>query len=163
VFLADIDPVKLKTAEEMGFIPVNSGKEDPVRSIIGRTDGRGVDCAVEACGLPVTFLQTVQIACRNGNVLFMGNIRGEFRIPEKEFSGILRKELKIHGTWNSSVLPAPRDDWSTALRAMNRFIYCSPLISLTPDLSEGVSVFNDIHSGSGFFNKVIFRVSGERA
>ncbi|MFP4443297.1 MAG: galactitol-1-phosphate 5-dehydrogenase [Spirochaetia bacterium] len=162
VFLADIDPAKLKIARDMGFIAVDSGSGDPVQSIIDQTDGRGADCAVEACGLPVTFLQTIQSASRYGTVLFMGNIRGEFKIPEKDFSGILRRELRIYGTWNSSVLPAPSDDWSTAIRAMDRSLDCAPLISHTPDLSDGVSVFNDIHGGNGFFNKVIFRVSGER-
>jgi L-iditol 2-dehydrogenase len=43
------------------------------------------ELGIEACGLPVTFLQAVQVAAMFGEVLFMGNIAGEFKIGEKIF------------------------------------------------------------------------------
>ena len=79
----------------MGFVPVNAMDSNPVEFINEATDGVGVQYSVEACGLPVTFLQAVQVAGMFGEVVFMGNIVGEFKIGEKDFSNILRKELKI--------------------------------------------------------------------
>ena len=48
----------------------------------------------------------------------MGNLHGEFRLGEKAFSSILRRELTLHGTWNSKVVPRGTDDWSTVLKYM---------------------------------------------
>jgi L-iditol 2-dehydrogenase len=162
VFVADIDPGKLKIARKAGFIPVNSAESDPVKMVMEATEGRGVDCAVEACGLPDTFLQTLRMTARFGNVLFMGNIRGEFKVGEKDFSSILRRELIIHGTWNSAIVPNPSDDWSTTIQAMRYELALSPFISHHPPLSEGVKIFNEMRKGEGHYNKVIFKIDEER-
>ena len=71
IFVVDVDPRKLKVAAAMGFTAV---------------------------GLPATFLQAVRAAARSGDGVFLGNIRGEFRVGEKDFSSILRREITIHGT-----------------------------------------------------------------
>ena len=101
VFIVDVDPHKLSLAAEMGFHPVSAKDGDPVAQILAATGGRGVQRSIEACGLPTTFLQAVQVCGMFGEVVFMGNIAGQFQIGEKDFSNILRKELTIHGTWNS--------------------------------------------------------------
>ena len=120
VFIVDIDSRKLELAARMGFLPVNPKDKDPVVQLLGATGGKGVRLSVEACGIPATFLQAVQSAQMFGEVLFMGNIAGEFKIGEKDFSNILRRELTIRGTWNSKVTPAGADDWSTVLKHMDR-------------------------------------------
>jgi len=44
------------------------------------------DRVVEAVGLPRTFLQPTQAAARSGEVVFLGNIRGQFVVGQKDFS-----------------------------------------------------------------------------
>ncbi len=156
VFVADIDKRKLDTASAMDFVPVDAAAGDPVRRIVSHTKGAGVDCVVEAVGLPQTFLQAVQCAAGAGQVVFLGNIIGEFKIGEKDFSSILRRELVIRGTWNSKVLPQGKDDWSTVLSYMDRGLEVAPLISHTPALSEGPEIFRKITKKEEYFNKVIF-------
>src|ERR1035438_3344565 len=107
--MVDVEPRKLRIAEEMGFIPIDSLKGDPVKQILDATAGEGVQRSIEACGLPITFLQATQVAGRLGEVVFMANIPGEFKIGEKDFSSILRRELTIYGTWNSKLAPAGTD------------------------------------------------------
>lgn len=159
VFVVDVDPRKLALAAEMGFQPVDAKAGDPVRAILDATGGLGVRRSVEACGLPLTFLQAVQVAGMFGEVVFMGNIAGEFKIGEKDFSNILRKELTIHGTWNSKVTPAGTDDWTTVLKHLDRELQVAPLITDKLPLSEGPAVFDDLANRRGYHNKVIFDIS----
>ena len=162
VFVVDVDAKKLALAQEMGFIPILSGKDaDPVGKIREATGGAGVQRCIEACGLPITFLQATQVAGRFGEVVFMGNITGTFSINEKDFSSILRRELTIHGTWNSKIAPGGTDDWSTVLKHMDRTLIVEPLISDKLPLSEGQRIFDDLANRRGQHNKVVFDISPE--
>lgn len=158
VIVVDIDPLKLEIARQMGFIAINSLEVDPVEAVTELTSGRGTHIAVEAAGFPATFLNAIRSVGRMGQVVFMGNIHGTFEIGEKNFSNLLRKEIKIYGTWNSKITPEGIDDWSTVLMMMDKQLIVAPLISHMPDLSDGEDVFNAIVGKHGFFNKVIFKV-----
>lgn len=158
VIVVDIDPLKLEIARGMGFSTINSSEVDSVKAVTGLTNGRGAHIAVEAAGFPETFLNSIQSVGRMGQVVFMGNIHGRFEIGEKDFSDVLRKEIKIYGTWNSKITPEGIDDWSTVLRMMDKQLIVAPLISHTPGLSEGREVFNAMVNKQSFFNKVIFKL-----
>jgi L-iditol 2-dehydrogenase/galactitol-1-phosphate 5-dehydrogenase len=159
VFVVDVDPKKLSLAEEMGFVPIDATAGDPVAEILSRTAGNGADRVVEAVGLPKTFLQATQAAARGGQVVFLGNIRGEFRIGEKDFSSILRRELTILGTWNSKVVPEGHNEWTTVLEFMGGGLRIAELISHTPELEEGPEIFRGIIEGSlGSYRKIVFRI-----
>lgn len=158
VLITDIDERKLQIARDMGFAAINSRETDVLEEVRRLTDGEGAQRVVEACGLPVTFLQAVQAAARFGEVVFMGNIHGEFKIGEKDFSSILRRELTIHGTWNSKVVPRPTDDWSTVLAYLDKELSVAPLITDTPSLEEGPEIFRSIREQQNFHNKVVFKL-----
>ncbi|WP_309396469.1 galactitol-1-phosphate 5-dehydrogenase [Cerasicoccus maritimus] len=158
VFIVDVEERKLRLAEEMGFAPINAKEVDPVPAILEMTDQQGVHCSVEACGLPITFLQALQVAGMFGEVVFMGNIVGEFKIGEKDFSNILRKELTIHGTWNSKITPVGVDDWTTVLKHLDRELIVAPLITDKLPLSAGPEIFDDLANRRNYHNKVIFDV-----
>jgi len=156
IIIIDIDNSKLKIAESLGFTVINAKKKDPVKALLEFTNREGVDKVVEACGLPLTYRQAVQSAGRFGEVLFLGNIKGDFILGQKEFSDILRRELVLHGTWNSKIIPRGKDDWSTVLYYMDKEMNVAPLISHTPKLSEGAAIFHRIVDREESFNKVIF-------
>ena len=159
VYITDIDEKKLAIAEEMGFIPVNSAEVDPVEYIMELTEQQGAQRVVEAVGLPATFLQAIQLAARAGEVVFMGNIQGEFRIGEKDFSSLLRRELTIYGTWNSKIVPTGIDDWSTVLKYMDKELIVEPLISDVVGIERGPEIFQSIVDRKKFHNKVLIQLS----
>ena len=67
------------------MIPIDSGATD-LHEELGRLEpAGGVDCVVEAVGLPATFLQALQSAARFGQVVFMGNIKAPSRCPRRTF------------------------------------------------------------------------------
>lgn len=158
VAVVDIVPEKLRIAQKMGFIPINSLQENPVDKVMELTSGEGAQNVVEACGLPQTFSQALKLACRAGQVVFMGNIQGEFIIGEKDFSSLLRRELIIYGTWNSKIIPKGQNDWSTVLNYMDKELQVEQLISDIIQLEDGPSIFDSIIQKKKFHNKVIFKL-----
>jgi L-iditol 2-dehydrogenase/galactitol-1-phosphate 5-dehydrogenase len=160
VIVVDIDPRKLYIAGDMGFVTINSSKRDTVDEVMKMTNGKGIQRVVEACGLPLTFLQAIESASTYGEVVFMGNIHGVFKINEKEFSSILRRELSIYGTWNSKIEPRGTDDWSTVLDKLDKELMVAPLISDMVPLDEGPEIFDSILNRKRFHNKVIFNIGG---
>ncbi len=56
IIVVDMDDNRLEMAKEMGAThTVNPSKEDAVARILEITGGRGVDCAMEAVGVPATW------------------------------------------------------------------------------------------------------------
>lgn len=158
VYVADIDVRKLALAEELGCVGLDSSACDPGDEVRRRCGGDGADCVVEAVGLPATFLQAVKAAGRFGQIVFMGNISGTFQVPEKDFSRILRNEIRISGTWNSKVEPRGKDEWSAVLAALDTRIRVAPLISHEVPLSEGAEAFDMIYRKREWINKVMFAI-----
>lgn len=162
VIVVDVDEHKLEIARRMGLTTINASEiDDPVRRIMELTDGRGAPLVLEACGLPLTFLQSIRSAARFADVVFAGNIQGEFSIGEKDFSSILRKEIRIHGTWNSKIVPQGRDDWTSVLNFLDQGLNVAPLISDIPSLDEGPDVFDSLLNGDKFHYKVVFDIGAE--
>lgn len=163
VIVADVDARKLAIAEKMGFEPLDASKAPTPNQLLERTGGVGAHRVIEACGLPSTFADALACAATFGEVVFMGNLHGEFRLGENAFSSILRRELTLHGTWNSKVVPRGTDDWSAVLKFMGAGLEIAPLISDTPSLSDGPGVFESIRSRKAPHLKVVFRIAPDLA
>ena len=157
VILSEPDERKRTIARDMGFTTIDPLATDPVEAIRERTNG-GADIAVEACGLPVTFRQTIAAAGLFAQVVFLGNIHGDFSLSEAEFSSVLRRELTIYGTWNSKVTPRGSDEWTKVLSLLGNEIDVDPLISHRVRWEDGPAVFKSIHEKTEWFNKVLFTV-----
>jgi L-iditol 2-dehydrogenase/galactitol-1-phosphate 5-dehydrogenase len=157
ILVVDVEPAKLDLAGSMGFEPVDGRRGDAAQQVVELTGG-GAECVVEAAGLGLTYAQALGSAARGGQVVLLGNIAGELRLGADQVSSILRRELRVYGTWNSRVAPRGADDWSTALALMGRDIQVAPLITHTPPLAEGASVLERMHRRSEPFGKVVFRV-----
>ena len=157
VLVSEVDPRKRKIAEDLGFEPLDAA-DDPVGASMRETGG-GADVVVEAVGLPATFRQAIQAAGLFGQVVFLGNIHGDFSMPEREFSSILRRELTIYGTWNSKITPRGHDEWTRVLAAIGRTVHVASLISHTPPLADAPAVLRSIHERTEWYTKVVFSVS----
>ena len=73
IIMIDMDDNRLAMAKEMGAThTVNSGKVDAVATVREMTGGRGVDCAIEAVGLPASWDTCQQIVKEGGHVANVG-------------------------------------------------------------------------------------------
>jgi L-iditol 2-dehydrogenase len=159
VFVADVDEKKCAILSAMGFEVIHAGARDTIEAVMEATGGRGVDCAVEGCGIPRTFVQAIQAASVFGQVLFLGDVNGDVHLEDKLITTILRRELTLYGTWNSKVMPPENSEWDMVLAHMGRSLQVAPLISHTPLLEQGPQMFSDMASRAVWYNKVVFAVS----
>ncbi len=95
VYAVDISEEKLRLAEEYGAIPINSVRSDPVGEILRRTDGRGVDVALELIGIPQTIHQAVQSLATFGRAVLVGITNKPF--PVDSYLELIGKEAEIIG------------------------------------------------------------------
>jgi L-iditol 2-dehydrogenase len=73
VIVIDLVEERLEYAKKLGADDIiNPTKEDAVKKVRDLTDGRGVDVAIEAIGLPATWEQALKFARKGGTVLEFG-------------------------------------------------------------------------------------------
>ncbi|WP_445665193.1 zinc-dependent alcohol dehydrogenase family protein [Fodinibius sp. AD559] len=73
IIMVDLDDNRLEVSKEFGATDtVNSGEENAVDKIMELTDGKGVDVAVEAVGIPATFDICQDIIKAGGQVAVVG-------------------------------------------------------------------------------------------
>ncbi|EPX9597161.1 TPA: zinc-dependent alcohol dehydrogenase family protein [Pseudomonas putida] len=73
IIMVDLDDNRLALARELGATDtINSGAEDAAKKILELTDGRGVDCAIEAVGTAATWNICQLIAKEGGHVANVG-------------------------------------------------------------------------------------------
>lgn len=157
VILLDIDKNKINFAKELGYKHViNSLDESYVDQVLEITGGIGVDLAVEGSGASSALTGCLKVAKPLGNVVLMGNPMGDMKILQQDYSGVLRKQLRISGTWNSSYRKQ-KNDWKIALDFMaDGRLNVKPFITHRFSFSEYNEAFDMIKDTKEFFNKVMF-------
>ena len=131
VMLVGNNSSNFDTVKKVGFdLICNSDETDPVAWVKEQTDGNGADVAIEAVGCAATFCSCLLSARPGGTVLAVGNPHGDYLLPRDTYWQILRKQLTIHGTWNSGFNASDKNDWLTAIDAMaNGLIDADTLIT----------------------------------
>ena len=106
IVAVDLDDRKLELARKFGAThTVNSSMEDPVEAIRAVTDGNGVDVAIEAVGLPVTYQQAFNARDLSGTVVLVGvpNPEATLELPMIEVFG---RGGSLKSSWYGDCLPS---------------------------------------------------------
>ena len=87
--------------------------------ICTNTDDIGeFDFVLEAVGTPSAIEIAISAAKPGGTVLLMGNPSGDINLSQDLYWRILRKQLVLKGTWNSSYDGSNSSDWTDAVCAI---------------------------------------------
>ena len=106
IIAVDIDPTKLEWAKKFGATHViDSSKVDPVDAIREITDGNGVDVAIEAIGLPITYEQAFYSRDLAGTVVLVGVPNPEMKI-ELPMIEIFGRGGTLKSSWYGVCLPS---------------------------------------------------------
>ena len=79
---------------------------------------RKADVVIEAVGTPDAIQTALELAAPGGRVVLMGNPSGDIGLKQDDYWRILRKQLTLSGTWNSSYQGEKRSDWTEARDAL---------------------------------------------
>jgi L-iditol 2-dehydrogenase len=122
--LADLSPEKSVSVVGNGAIGQLAAQFfaeiSPKTALLGRGDPDvAADITLEAVGTAESLCRCIDITKPGGEIILLGNPPEDFSLPQKPYWQILRKQLKIRGSWNSSFRHSENDDWNTALRKIS--------------------------------------------
>ena len=105
------------------------------------------DLVVEAVGSNSSVNQAIEMVKPGGRLVLMGNPENDVVLPQKTYWRILRKQLQLVGTWNSSYNGEARSDWYEVREAlMKHEIDAGMLISHRfdqADLKQGIDLMRE--------------------
>lgn len=103
-----------KMSDQFG-LPVDSfcdsRTQDAEAWLAEQTDGRGADVFFECVGRNETAAQAVRMTGPGGRVMLVGNPASDMTFSKETYWKILRNQLTVLGTWNSSFTHRKDDDW----------------------------------------------------
>ncbi|MEO1062664.1 MAG: S-(hydroxymethyl)mycothiol dehydrogenase [Actinomycetota bacterium] len=102
----DLDDRKLEWAEQFGAThTVNANETDPVEAVRAVTDGNGVDVAIEAVGLPSTYVQAFEARDLAGTVVLVGVPRPDMTL-ELPYLDVFGRGGALKSSWYGDCLPS---------------------------------------------------------
>lgn len=161
VIVADLDPRKREIMEGLGFETIDASTGDTVQQAADATDGRGPDIAVEATGFPGALVQAIEAAATLGQVVLLGDLSGDLTLEQKTVSSMLRRELRLYGTWNAKVTPIGHSEWDMVVAHLGVDLHVDELISHVRPLDEAPRIFEQLNNRDIWYNKVLFQVADE--
>ena len=96
----------------------DSRKQDAEAWLAERTGGAGADVFFECVGRNETVAQAVKMTAPGGRVMLVGNPASDMTLPKETYWKILRNQLTVLGTWNSSFTHNVDDDWHYVLERL---------------------------------------------
>lgn len=120
---------------------------DATQWIMEKTDGNGVDVFFECVGKNETFTQAVNLTAPAGKIMLVGNPYSDMNLEKSVYWKILRNQLTVTGTWNSTFTHEKNDDWHYVLeRLVDKRIGPAELIShrfSLEQLEQGFHIMRD--------------------
>ena len=139
ICLLDRNQFKLDKAVAFGWqtVLLAEGERPPLEPF---------DVVIEASGAVATYQLSLALADHGAHLIWLGNIAGDWRLRQQEVSAILRREITIHGVWNSTYQPhGLPSDWTEALDIIRSAAWLPGLVSHWPGLDEGPAVLAALH------------------
>lgn len=96
VYAVDINETKLHLAQQCGAIPINASQVDAVDEIRSRTNGKGVDVAIEMIGLPNAMKQAIRSVGVLGRVVIVGLSNTPIEVDT--YNELLGPEVELIGS-----------------------------------------------------------------
>lgn len=145
VTVFDKNHYKLNLAKKEGANIVHLKGNETDKEMINEKQGL-FSFVLEATGVPIMFSNSLKILQSGGVVVWMGNISDDLHLLKKDVSNILRKEITIKGTWNSTYYPKKSSDWKRALQLIVDGLKPSSLVTHRSKLCDVSEILEKLYS-----------------
>lgn len=98
----------------------DSRTQDVESWLLERTGGKGADVFFECVGRNETMQQAVGLTGPGGRIMLVGNPASDMTLLKAVYWKILRNQLTVYGTWNSSFTHSAEDDWHYVLDRLEK-------------------------------------------
>lgn len=86
-------------------------KENADKWIMEHTNGNGSDVFFECVGKNETYIQAVKNTAPCGKIMLVGNPYSDMSLDRNVYWKLLRNQITVIGSWNSSFTHKENDDW----------------------------------------------------
>lgn len=125
---ADYEYINIDNSQNKDMQTVS--EDEAVSQIIDSTKGQGVSIAVDCIGTSASLDRCIKCVRPGGQILIVGNPKENIFLDKDIYWKILRKQIHLTGTWNSSFFHDAEDDWHQVIAsASNRTFQMSALIT----------------------------------
>jgi L-iditol 2-dehydrogenase len=108
--------MKSVTCGEYEYLKVASGeKSETVDWILQQTGGQGADVVIDCVADSGSLADALLAVHAGGQIFEVGNPKGDMQLSRDVYWKLLRKQLRVTGTWNSSYTQESGDDWHMVL------------------------------------------------
>jgi L-iditol 2-dehydrogenase len=147
VLVADVDPTRLRLAEELGASITLSAQANLVSQALQITNGAGADLVVEAVGRNETVAASIDAVCKGGTVVLVGNISPEVTLPLQK---VVTRQIRLQGSCASS------GEYPKAIELLaSQAIRVKPLITAIAPLDDGPQWFERLYAREPNLMKVV--------
>ena len=116
------------------------------------------DKVLEAVGTNESINQSLKLVKTFGKIVLVGNPKENVLLEKNNYWKILRKQLVITGSWNSSY-GKKINDWYEVIKYMSdNPLYFTNLISKEFPLESGIEAFNYLMDKSKVNCKVVYKI-----
>lgn len=162
IILVARSQAKKEFAQKLGFMETIDACETDVQDFVSKqTDGAGANACIEGTGSAVCLEQAVLCAGAFGRIVTLGNPQEDMPLSQQTYWQILRRELSIVGTWNSS-FGERENDWLDVMQAMQfHALDVEALITHRFRLDDYEQAFRLMHEKQEMYCKVMFMMGDE--
>ena len=126
---------------------MDSKQRDIISWVMEQTGGAGADASFECVGRPQTAVAAVDSLGAGGRAALVGNPSSDILFPAEVYGQLLRKQLTVKGSWNSSFCHHREDDWHYVLErvSQNRVAPQRLITHRLPfeELEKGICIMRD--------------------
>ncbi|MDF1489335.1 galactitol-1-phosphate 5-dehydrogenase [Tessaracoccus caeni] len=159
ITVVDVNPWALEMTKKFGATHTVNVAEQDLSEHFASIGAPQV--VVETAGATPTRRQALEIAARNGAVVYIGTPTADLTLDPETFEHILRKELLVRGSWMSYSAPFPGGEWTQAPRLLADALGDpAEIVSHVFSLDEVADGFAVMRERNAHRLKVMFRVGG---
>ena len=148
---------KAAFARRLGFLQaINSQEVDVSRFVMGLTKNRGADACIEGTGMSEGLEAALHCVGNFGRIVTLANPLGDMQVSQEAYGQILRRELELAGTWNSS-FSTWENDWLETMAAMrDKILDVEALVTHEFSFADYQAAFALMHEKKEMYCKVMF-------
>lgn len=147
---------KLQFAVEHDFVEYTcNSSTDSIDSIVKSMTEVGFDIVIEGTGASASLETCLNIVRPMGKICVMGNPVGDVHLQKQVYWKLLRKQVQIVGTWNSSY-GVKNSDWELMVNLLSaKKLSLSPLITQHFPMKDLLTGLQMMASSKMYTNKVM--------
>lgn len=161
IYLVASEDGQVQLAKSLGFANVcNCTEVNALEWLYEATNEKMVDAAVEGVGCGDTLEQCILCVRARGSIVLCKNPMADIEVNQEIYSKILRRQLRLIGTWNSRFSTEEENDWQDVVDVLSegRIDAISLVTHNYPfkELMDGLYMMRD---KSEFYSKILISKS----